>query len=96
MSATVSAATDLAEEWLHEPLRQQLAGRLVLPIREELDLMRKALENGVNRDLTGGRLRGTVQQLALKQLAVHTDSLSATFKTDGTLLYEAHADRSHP
>lgn len=84
-------ATDLAEEWLHGPLREELAGRLVLPIREELDLMRKALENGVNRDMTGGRLRGTVQQLSLKDLAVQTDSLSATFKTDGTLLYEAHA-----
>ena len=91
-----TAATDLAEEWLHEPLRQELARRLVLPIRAELDLMRKALENGLNREMTGGRLHGTVQQLALKQLAVHTDSLSATFKTDGTLLFEAHADRSHP
>lgn len=89
-------ATDLAEEWLHEPLREELAGRLVLPIREELDLMRKALENGVNRDLTGGRLSGTVQQLSLKDLAVQTDSLAATFKTEGTLLYEAHADGIGP
>ena len=91
-----TAATDLAEEWLHEPLRQELAGRLVLPIREELDLMRKALENGLNRDLKGGRLRGTVQQLALKELAVQTNSLSATFKTDGTLRYEAHAEGTSP
>ncbi len=85
-------ATDLAEEWLHEPLREELAGRLVLPIREELDLMRKALESGLNRDLTGGRLRGTVQQLSLKELAVQTNSLSATFKTDGSLHYDALAD----
>lgn len=83
-------ATDLAEEWLHEPLREELARRLVVPVREELDLMRKALEKGVNRDMTSGRLRGTVQQLSLKDLTVQTDSLSATFKTDGTLLYEAH------
>jgi hypothetical protein len=89
-------ATDLAEEWLHEPLREELARRLVLPIREELDLMRKALENGVNRNMVGGRLSGTVQQLSLKDLAVQTDSLSATFKTDGMLLYEAHADGMGP
>jgi hypothetical protein len=89
-------ATDLAEEWLHEPLREELARRLVVPIREELNLMRKALEKGVNREMMGGRLRGTVQQLLLKDLIVQTDSLSATFKTDGTLLYLAHADSLSP
>ncbi|MBA2485841.1 MAG: DUF4403 family protein [Nitrospira sp.] len=89
-------ATDLAEEWLHETLREELARRLVVPIREELELMRKAIEIGLNRDLTGGRLRGTVQQLSLKELAVQTDSLAATFKTHGALRYEAHADRRAP
>lgn len=87
-----TTATDLAEEWLHDVLRGELARRLVLPIREELDLMRKALENGLNRDMTGGRLRGAVEQLALKELAVHADGFSATFKTEGTLHYDARAD----
>ncbi|MBI4001334.1 MAG: DUF4403 family protein [Nitrospira defluvii] len=89
-------ATDLAEEWLHEPLRDELAGRLAIPIREELELMRTALEKGLNRDLTGGRLRGTVQQLSLKELAVQTNSLSATFKTDGALHYDSRADAVLP
>ncbi len=91
-----TTATDLAEEWLHEPLRHELARRLVLPIREELNLMRQALENGVNRDLKEGRLHGTVQQLTLKDLAVQSDSLSATFKTDGVLQYEARGESGLP
>jgi hypothetical protein len=89
-------ATDLAEEWLHEPLRDELAGRLVLPIREELDLMRQALEKGLNRNLTGGRLRGTVRRLSLEALTVQTDSLSVRFKTEGTLHYDAHAGIGAP
>jgi hypothetical protein len=91
-----TAATDLAEEWLHEPLREQLAGRLTLPIREELDLMRQALEKGLNRDLTGGRLRGTVRQLSLEDLAMQPTSVSVRFKTDGTLHYDARADMASP
>ncbi|MBS0171339.1 MAG: DUF4403 family protein [Nitrospira sp.] len=91
-----TAATDLAEEWLHEPLRAELAGRLSLPIREELDLMRQALEKGLNRELTGGRLRGTVRQLSLENLAVQAESLSVQFKTEGTLRYDAHADVAAP
>lgn len=89
-------ATDLAEEWLHEPLREELASRLSLPIREELDLMRRALEKGLNRDLTGGRLRGTVRQLSLEDLAVQTESLSVRFRTEGTLRYDARADVAAP
>ena len=89
-------ATDLAEEWLHEPLREELAGRLSLPIREELDLMRLALEKGLNRELTGGRLRGTVSHLSLEDLAVQASSLSVRFKTEGTLRYDAHADVAAP
>ena len=89
-------ATDLAEEWLHEPLREELAGRLSLPIREELDLMRQALEKGLNRQLTGGRLRGTVTQLSLENLAVQAASLSVRFKTEGTLRYDAQADVAAP
>lgn len=89
-------ATDLAEEWLHQPLRDELARRLVFPIREELDLMRKELEKGLNRNMTHGRLSGTVQQLLLKDLAVEANGLSATFKTDGALLYEAHGDGMGP
>ncbi|MBX3124939.1 MAG: DUF4403 family protein, partial [Nitrospira sp.] len=89
-------ATDLAEEWLHEPLREELAGRLSLPIREELDLMRQALEKGLNRELTGGRLRGTVRQLSLEDLAVQTASLSVRFKTEGTLRYDARPDVTAP
>lgn len=85
-------ATDLAEEWLHEPLREELARRLTLPIREELDLMRQALEKGLNRELAGGRLRGTVSRLSLKDLAVQTASLSVRFKTEGTLRYDARPD----
>ncbi len=89
-------ATDLAEEWLHEPLREELAHRLSLPIREELDLMRQALEKGLNRELSGGRLRGTVSQLALEDLAVQAASLSVRFKTEGTLRYDARADVAAP
>ena len=89
-------ATDLADEWLHEPLRDELARRLVLPIREDLDLMRQALEKGLNRNLTGGRLRGTVSRLSLEALTVQTASLSVRFKTEGTLHYDAHADIAAP
>lgn len=89
-------ATDLAEEWLHEPLREELAGRLSLPIREELDLMRQALEKGLNRELTGGRLRGTVRRLSLEDLTVQAESLSVRFKTEGTLRYDARADVAAP
>ncbi|MBA5869572.1 MAG: DUF4403 family protein [Nitrospira sp. CR2.1] len=89
-------ATDLAEEWLHEPLREELASRLSLPIREELNLMRQALEKGLNRDLTGGRLRGTVRELSLEDLAVQAESLSVRFKTAGTLRYDARADVAAP
>ncbi len=89
-------ATDLAEEWLHEPLRQELAGRLTLPIREELDLMRQALEKGLNRELAGGRLHGTVRHLSLDDLSVQATSLSVRFKTEGTLRYDARADVAAP
>ena len=85
-------ATDLAEEWLHEPLREELAGRLTLPIREELDVMRQALEKGLNREMSGGRLRGTVKHLSLEDLGVQTASLSVRFKTEGTLRYDARPD----
>ena len=57
-----------------------------------MDLMRQALEKGLNRELSGGRLRGTVRQLSLQDLAVQTASLSVRFKTEGTLRYEARAD----
>jgi hypothetical protein len=89
-------ATDLAEEWLHEPLREELAGRLSLPIREELDLMRQALEKGLNRDMRGGRLRGTVSRLTLDALTVQAASLSVRFKTAGTLHYDARAELTPP
>jgi hypothetical protein len=89
-------ATDLAEEWLHEPLRQELAGRLTMPIREELDLMRQALEKGLNRELAGGRLHGTVRHLSLDDLAVQATSLSVRFNTEGTLRYDARADVAAP
>ena len=89
-------ATDLAEEWLHEPLREAIAGRLSLPIREELDLMRQALEKGLNRDMTGGRLRGTVTQLSVDALTVQAAGLSVRFKTAGTLHYDARAENTAP
>jgi hypothetical protein len=85
-------ATDLAEEWLHEPLREELARRLSVPIRDELDLMRTTLEKGLNRDMTEGRLRGTVRHLSLEELAVQANTLSARFKTDGVLHYDVRAD----
>lgn len=89
-------ATDVAEEWLHEPLRDELARRLSIPVRDELDLMRTALEKGLNRDMRGGRLRGTVRHLSLEELAVQTDMLSARFRTDGVLHYDVHADAMVP
>jgi hypothetical protein len=61
-----------------------------------LDLMRQALEKGLNRDLTGGRLRGTVRQLSLEDLAMQPTSVSVRFKTDGTLHYDARADMASP
>jgi hypothetical protein len=91
-----TTATDLAEEWLHEPLREELAERLAIPIREELDLMRKTLEKGLNRDLTGGRLRGTVENLSLESLSVQADNLLAKFHTDGALRYDVRADAVAP
>ena len=42
-----TAATDMAEEWLHEPLRDELARRLSVPVQDELDLMRMTLEKGL-------------------------------------------------
>jgi hypothetical protein len=91
-----TAATDLAEEWLHEPLRDELARRLSVPIREELDLMRTTLEKGLNRDMTEGRLRGTVRHLSLEELTVQANTLSARFKTDGVLHYDVRADAVAP
>ncbi|MCK6492528.1 MAG: DUF4403 family protein [Nitrospira sp.] len=89
-------ATDLAEEWLHDFLRDELAGRLAIPIRDELDLMRQALEEGLNRDLSGGHLQGTVQTLSLEEVAVQAKMLSIRFKTDGSLRYVVHANAIAP
>lgn len=91
-----TTATDLAEEWLHEPLRDELAGRLVIPIREELDLTRRAMEQGLNRDLPGGRLRGKVDTLSLEELSVQAETLSAKFHTDGALHYDVRPDAVVP
>ncbi len=91
-----TTATDLAEEWLHGPLREELAERLAIPIREELDLMRQALEKGLNRDLTGGRLHGRVETFSLEDLSVQADTLSARFHTDGALQYDVHPDAVVP
>lgn len=91
-----TTATDLAEEWLHDPLRDELAGRLVIPIREELDLMRRALEKGLNRDLSGGRLYGRVETLSLEDLSVQADTLSARFHTEGALRYDVRPDAVAP
>jgi hypothetical protein len=91
-----TAATDMAEEWLHEPLRDELARRLSVPVQDELDLMRMTLEKGMNRDMRGGRLRGTVRHLVLEELGVQAQTLSARFKTDGVLHYDVRADAVTP
>ena len=58
--------------------------------------MRQALEKGLNRNLTGGRLRGTVHKLSLEALTVQTANLLVRFKTEGTLHYDALADIGAP
>jgi hypothetical protein len=58
--------------------------------------MRQALEKGLNRDMRGGRLRGTVSKLTLDALTVQAASLSVRFKTAGTLHYDARAELTPP
>ena len=73
----------------HEPLREELARQTVACRFARIRPHAAGTRKGLNRELTGGRLRGTVRQLSLEDLAVQTASLSVRFKTEGTLRYDA-------
>ncbi len=80
--------TALADQLLHEAVRAQLAARLKIPIRENLEEMRRELEAGLNRDIEGGALRGKVDRIRLLDLTTGSGALSARFRTDGELRYD--------
>jgi hypothetical protein len=82
--------TDLAEQLFHEAVRAQLAARLKIPIRDNLEEMRRELEGALNRDIAGGALRGKVDRIRLLDLAAGPHALSARFRTDGELRYDLH------
>jgi hypothetical protein len=82
--------TDLAEQLFHEAVRAQLAARLKISVRDNLEEMRRELEAALNRDITGGALRGKVNRIRLLNLAAGPHALSARFRTDGQLRYDLH------
>jgi hypothetical protein len=82
--------TDLADQLLHEAVRAQLAARLKIPIRDNLEEMRRELEAALNRNIEGGTLRGKVDRIRLLDLAAGPHALSARFRTDGELRYDLH------
>lgn len=82
-----NALTSFADQLLHEAIRDQLAARLKIPLRESLEEMRRELESALNRDIEGGTLQGKVERIRLLDVAIGTDALSARFRTDGELRY---------
>lgn len=82
--------TDLADQLLHESIRAQLSRRLKIPIRDNLEEMRRELEAALNRNIEGGTLRGKVNRIRLLDLAAGPHALSARFRTDGELRYDLH------
>lgn len=82
--------TSFADQLLHDALRDQLATRLHIPIRDQLQEMQRELEAGLNREIDGGTLHGTVHRMQLVRLHVEPDALLAGFKTDGDVRYDLH------
>ena len=85
--AEQNVLTDLADQLLHETVRDQLAARLKIPIRDHLEEMRRELEAALNRDIDGGSLHGKVDRIRLIDLRTGSGALSARFRTDGKLRY---------
>jgi hypothetical protein len=82
-----NALTSFADELLHETVRDELAARLKIPLRESLEEMRRELESALNRDIEGGMLRGKVNRIRLLDVAMGPSALSTRFRTDGELRY---------
>ena len=80
--------TNFADQLLHDALRDQLAARLRIPIQDRLQEMQRELEAGLNREIEGGTLHGTVNRMRLIRLQMQPDALLAGFKTDGDLRYD--------
>ena len=80
--------TNFADQLLHDALRDQLATRLHIPIRDKLQEMQQELEAGLNREMDGGTLHGTVHRMRLIRLQMQPDALLAGFKTDGEVRYD--------
>jgi hypothetical protein len=85
-----NALTSFADQLLHETIRDELAARLKIPLRESLEEMRRELESALNRDIEGGTLQGKVKRIRLLKVAVGPGALSARFLTDGELRYHLH------
>ena len=82
-----NALTSFADELLHEAVRDELAARLKIPLRESLEEMRRELESALNRDIEGGTLHGKVKRIRLLDVTMGPSALSARFRTDGELRY---------
>ena len=80
--------TNFADQLLHDALRDQLVTRLHIPIRDKLQEMQQELQAGLNREIDGGTLHGTVHRMRLIRLQMQPDALLAGFKTDGDLRYD--------
>ncbi|MET0516240.1 MAG: DUF4403 family protein [Nitrospiraceae bacterium] len=80
--------TTFADQMLHDAFRNQLVRRLRIPIRDHLQQMQQELQTGLNREIDGGTLHGTVHRLRLLRLQIQHDALLAGFKTDGELRYD--------
>jgi hypothetical protein len=80
--------TNFADQLLHDALRDQLAARLHIPIRDKLEEMQRELEAGLNREIEGGTLHGTVHRMRLMRLQMQPDALWAGFKTEGDVRYD--------
>jgi hypothetical protein len=83
-----NGVVNFAEAYLHDALRDLLGHRVTVPIRDELNAMRRVVEKGLNRPLKGGTLRGKVDDLLLNQLAFQPTGFAASFRIEGKLQYD--------
>jgi hypothetical protein len=91
-----NGVVNFAEAYLHDALRDLLGQHVTVPIREELDAMRRVVEKGLNKPLKGGTLRGTVDELLLKQLAFQPAGFTASFRIEGELHYDIAPGPAEP